>query len=268
MSNLVKLGKAFYSSSMAGIGLHQLFYAEFNNMMMPPWPIDNTGYTVLAYAGNLALILAGIKMFSTTKARITALILGATFLFLCLLSYALYELILDPYSHHLPLWTNALKELAFAGGAFVLAGTSRAPASETNSTILKGLEKFIPYGHAFFCITMISFGLMHLLYLEHVSKLVPAWIPFPVFWTALAGIALIGSGLCIVAKIKLRLVSNLLALMIFIWLLILHIPRAVSTPLLDHGNQVTSAFSALIFVGIALMIGNSPPETSRMKSDA
>jgi uncharacterized membrane protein YphA (DoxX/SURF4 family) len=101
---------------------------------------------------------------------------------------------------------------------------------------------------------MILFGIDHFLYADFVSKLVPMWIPGQLFWTYFAGVALIGSGIGIILKIKLKLVATLLGVMIFLWLIMLHIPRAIADPYGDKGNEVTSVFEALGFSGIAFVI--------------
>jgi hypothetical protein len=83
--------------------------------------------------------------------------------------------------------------------------------------------------------------------------LLPGWIPGHFFWTYVTGAALIGSGTAIVLKIKLKLASLLLSLMIFLWFILLHIPGAIADPVVDHGNLVVSAAGALGFSGTALM---------------
>jgi uncharacterized membrane protein YphA (DoxX/SURF4 family) len=70
-------------------------------------------------------------------------------------------------------------------------------------------------------------------------------------------VALIGSGIAIILKIKLRIIATLLGIMIFLWFIFLHIPRAIAQPFVDKGNEVTSAFSALAFCGIAFVIAGS-----------
>jgi hypothetical protein len=41
---------------------------------------------------------------------------------------------------------------------------------------------------------------------------------------------------------------------IFIWLLIIHIPLSVKDPLGGNANSIIGAFSALAFIGIAFVI--------------
>ncbi|MEP6465698.1 MAG: hypothetical protein ABJB05_05310, partial [Parafilimonas sp.] len=73
-------------------------------------------------------------------------------------------------------------------------------------------------------------------------------------WTYFAGTALALSGIAIIINIKRKLAANLLGLMIFIWFIVLHIPRAVADPYSGNGNEITSVFEALSFSGIAFLI--------------
>jgi hypothetical protein len=152
----------------------------------------------------------------------------------------------------LGVWSNPLKELVFAGGAFAVAGIY--PPGGKEGKLLQFLDKFIPFGGTFMSITMILFGIDHFLYVDFVVKLMPAWIPGAVFWTYFAGVALIGSGITIILKIKLKLSAILLGVMIFLWFILLHIPRAIADPYGMQGNELTSVFEALGFSGIAFMV--------------
>lgn len=117
------------------------------------------------------------------------------------------------------------------------------------------LEKIIPAGKYFFAVTMLLFGYSHFLYRDFVVTLVPNWIPGHLFWTYFAGAALMAGGLGIILNIKRHLAANLLGIAVFIWFIILHIPRAVADPHSGNGNEITSVFEALSFSGIAFLIG-------------
>ena len=69
----------------------------------------------------------------------------------------------------------------------------------------------------------------------------------------MVGVALIGSGVCILLKIKIRLVSFLLGIMLLLWFFVLHLPRAIAYPDLEKGNEITSVFQALAFSSIAFI---------------
>jgi len=108
-----------------------------------------------------------------------------------------------------------------------------------------------------FYLTIISFGIDHFLYAKDVADYIPSWIPNRLFWAYLAGVALLSSGIAIFLRIKLRLAARLLGTMIFIWLIILHIPKAIASPFAGKGGEVTSAFLALAYSGIAFAIAGS-----------
>lgn len=126
------------------------------------------------------------------------------------------------------------------------------------------LEKLIPLGPLFFCLTMILYGICHFLYTKYVSPLVPAWFPGGrTFWTYFGAVALIGSGMAIATGIKRKLAATLLGIMIFIWLIIIHIPLVFADPYGRHSNSIISAFSALAFSAIALIIAMESKEPAR-----
>ncbi|MBC7904430.1 MAG: hypothetical protein H7Y27_13480 [Gemmatimonadaceae bacterium] len=249
-NNLAVIGRIFYAAAIAGIGFQLCYHQSFHPVIVPAWPAIE-GKSYLAWIAGVLLIAAGITIAFSKQTRNLSLILGGLLLilFFCQIPF---EIIHDPYVKHLGSWTNALKELALSGGAFVAAGLtqSRKPAKPN----FKLLEKCIPAGPSFFAVTMLCFGIAHFLYTDFVLVLIPSWIPNAKFWTYFGGVALAGAAAAIILGVKVKLVSFLLGLMIFIWLIILHIPRAIAEPMVQNGNEVTSAFTALAFSGIAFMI--------------
>ena len=53
------------------------------------------------------------------------------------------------------------------------------------------------------------------------------------------------------------LAGTLLGTMLFVWVLVLHIPRAVADPYGAIGNEWTSVFQALAFSGVAFILGET-----------
>ncbi len=152
-----------------------------------------------------------------------------------------------------------LKNWPFPEEPFVIAGSYPERKLLADKSSLENLmDAFIAIGSIFFSVTMIVFGIDHFLYTKFVATLIPAWIPWHIFWTYFAGTALIGAGICIILKIQLKLIGILLGIMLFIWFVILHIPRAIADPYVDKGNEVTSVFEALAFSGIAFIIACMP----------
>jgi len=248
MENCSRAGRAFYAIGIILLGIQQFIYADFRPVFLPEWPLWLHN-PVWAYLAGTGLVVAGVIILFSRKATTTPIVLGGMFLFFFLAFHVPYQFFISQNSFHWGLWTNALKELAFAGGAFVIASSLiDDPLYAGNKTALFLL------GRVFFSITMIVFGYCHFLYTDFVVKLVPSWIPGSVFWTYFAGVALIGSGIAIIFKIMLKQVALLLGIMIFLWFILLHIPRAIADPHMDKGNEVTSVFQALAFSGIAFVI--------------
>jgi uncharacterized membrane protein YphA (DoxX/SURF4 family) len=256
MEILIKAARISYGILVAALGVQQIFYGDFRPVILPPWPASSPGHTFFVYLLSAIFIIAGTAIVFNKKTNIVSLILGAIFLLLFLFCQIPYELLVDPYYKHLGVWANAEKELILAGGGFIVAGSfpSGKENSRKESLIINFLEKIIPFGSVFFCITMISYGIDHFLYAKGISVLVPGWIPSPMFWTYFAGAALFCSGIAIILRIKLKLSALLLALMIFLWLIVLHIPRAIADPYSLQGNEVSSVFEAFGFSGIAYLI--------------
>jgi uncharacterized membrane protein len=191
------------------------------------------------------------------RTRTISLFLGGLLFFFFIAFQVVYVLFIGENSpRHLGLWTDALKELALWGGAFVMAGAflDGKPNADNKNNLDSASEKLTLFGSIFFSLMMIAFGTDHFLYTEFVATLVPSWIPGHLFWTYFAGIALIGSGVGIILRIKLKQVALLSGIMLFLWFIFLHIPRAVADPNMAKGNEVTSVFEALAFSGIAFVI--------------
>jgi len=267
MQILVQAGRRAFAICLAGLAAQQFYYGDFRPLFVPAWPHPVPGQAILAYLASAALFAAALAIFFEKRGRTVSLILGGVFLLLVLFCHTPFEIWVDPYSKHIGVWTNALKELAFSGAAFVVAASfppqsiilkanplQGPPIAQKPPILVRLLEGFIPIGPVFFSITMIIFGIDHFLYTDFAMSLVPAWIPGSLFWTYFAAVALIGAGAGIILRIQLKPVAFLLGTMIFLWVIVLHIPRAAVASATDKGNELTSVFEALGFSGVAFVI--------------
>jgi uncharacterized membrane protein YphA (DoxX/SURF4 family) len=220
-------------------------------MLFPAQPLQIPG---LVYIFGVLFMLVGVCIVFGKKSRPVSLLLGSVLLLIFCFYYLPYEFGVGSNYKNLLEWDNPGKELALAGGALIIAGGF----AEKNKNRLNIIgEKLMRFGAILFSLPIITFGILHLLYAKDVSTMVPSWITYPVFWTYLAGVALIGSGISIIFKIKARIIAALLGLMIFSWFAILHIPRVIHSPVTDLEGEVTSAFLALAYSGIAFVIAGA-----------
>lgn len=238
-------GKLFYGLGIAGIGVLQFIYPGFRPVILPIPPESTQHLNFLVYLIAAILVLAGLFIGLLQQVKSVAFFLGIFLLLFFLAGHLPNRLMHN--AGMLGAWTNALKILALAGGAFMISIVY--PGKKSYGSI----EKIALYGKYFFGIMLMIFGIDHFLYTDFVKLLVPGWIPGALFWTYLAGIALIGSGLAILINFKPGVISLLLAVMLLLWLILLHIPRAIVAPATDNGNEWTSVFQCLGFSGVAFL---------------
>jgi uncharacterized membrane protein YphA (DoxX/SURF4 family) len=249
---LIKTGQVFYSLALIVYGVQQFYFSSFRNVFFSAYEKYLPFLNVLAWLFGLYLIVSALFILTGKKVFKVSAILGFVFLALFFITQIPYQVFSEPYSNYLALWVNPLKEFALAGGAFVVAGSM--PAQAVNSKFLKGLHQLTPYGNLFFLFTMTCFGILHLSLGPRLEYIVPSWWPHPLFWIYFTGAALIGAGVSIMLGIRIRVVALFLALMIFLWFWMVHIPAGIKRPVFDRGNLLASAFDALAFSGIALLI--------------
>lgn len=250
--NVIWLSQKAYSLCIMAMGIKQLIYGRFDGNFLPSEWSTNIIYKLLAYPWGIAFTLAGLAFFLNKKAYEVALISGGIFLGLMILAHFPFVLFSEN-RYDLLSWSAVVQSSSFAGSSFILAASLR---KDTNHQIkiIQWLEQLVPYGRIFFSIMLITYGADHFLYPDLVSTMVPSWIPFHYFWTYFAGLALIGAGLAIILKIKLKLVATLVGIMLFTWCLIIHIPNALADPSLTNGLEVNRAIVTFGFTGVALLI--------------
>jgi uncharacterized membrane protein YphA (DoxX/SURF4 family) len=252
MKKLIITGRAFYALALIVYGLQQLYFGTFRDVFFSVYQNHLPLLNILAYLFGLYLIATGILIFVPGKGKKAALVLGGVFMALLLGTHITYELISEPNKlYHLGLWTTPLKELALAGGAFVVACSFGTDGAGKNGF----LEKLAPYGNVFFLYTMSSFGVSHIIYAPYLVGTVPAWMANHLFWVNLTGVTLCAGGIAIILGIRIRVIALFLSLQIFLWVWLVHVPGTLANPLAaNRGNLLASAFDALAFSGTALLI--------------
>jgi len=256
MEKLSSLGRFFLAVSMLAFGAQHFVYLDFVTRVFPRLPAWIPGHSFLACVFGAFLIAAGAEIMIGKGARVAALLLGATILVSFALLY-LPLLIMTPPNGGL--WTSAGKALALAGGAFLVAGSRHAKSDAPQgalATVVTALEKFIPLSRFFLAAFLMLCGIEHFIYVELVARMVPSWIPGHLFWAYFTGVALIAGAVGICVPLTSRLAAALSGLMIFLWVVLLHIPRAAAN--LRNSNETTAVFEALAFSGAAFLVAVAP----------
>jgi hypothetical protein len=237
------IGRIFYGVSIAAMGVLTAIYGDVPYMLLPPKHAWVKEHLIAVYAAGALLLLVGVFIALGRKLGAASLLLGTALLVIFCFYFVLYELTVSTNYRHFGDWENAAKELALAGGAFVVAGGVSG--------------RLARLGAVLFALTIISFGIDHFLYAREAADYIPAWIPNHLFWMYPTGAALLGSGIAILVKIRVRLFATLLGSMIFIWVVILHIPKTLAAGFGGGGGEVTSLFLALAYCGSAFVIAGN-----------
>jgi uncharacterized membrane protein len=213
-----------------------------------PWP------AAWIQATGLLLMFAGGAILLGRKTRLSAGMIGAMLLLLFVLLY-LPQTLANPWAGFM--WTNPCKTLALLGGAILLAGASDEGGAGGAPALVRTLERLRPLGWFFLGVFLVICGVQHFVYAAFVDTLVPAWIPpGQRFWTYFAGVALIAGGVGLAVPKTRRPAALLSALMVFLWVLLLHIPRAVTMKSLF---ELDGVFEALAITGVALLVAARAP---------
>ena len=251
MGNLSNIGRIFYGIAIAEIGFQTIYFKDFPYFLLPPNHLSIPGFTIIDFISGALFILAGACIVFKKITNLISLLLGGALLLIICFYWVLYEFIVSANYRHLGDWENAVKDLTLAGGALVIAGCF---PEKSKNCVTSFLGKLIPFGVILFALTIIDYGVSHFLYAKEAADYVPSWIPAHLFWMYFCGIALLGSGIAIILKIRVRLFAALLGTMILIWFISLHMPRVIASSAADMAGEVASACIALAYGGIAFVI--------------
>ncbi len=241
MKNEALIGRSFVAIAMIAFGLQHLVYDKFVTRIAPQPPAWIPAQELLAYLLGILLIAGGCAILIRRYNRQAAMSLGWLILALTLLL-------------HVPRWqADSMNPglLTFMGKGYMLAGAAFLTAAslmERNRTTRQAALA----GRAFLAAFFVLCGVEHFTLAKFVANLVPAWIPGHMFWTYFAGAALIAGGIGMWIPVTARLAALLSALMVFSWVILLHIPRALSN--VNDSNETTAVFEALAVTGAALLV--------------
>ena len=90
-------------------------------------------------------------------------------------------------------------------------------AARTDLARARPLDKIVALGNLAFAAPMAVFGALHLWGIDFVKDIVPAYMPFRLFWAYFVGVALIAASLSIAARVLVRWSGLLLALMMLLF---------------------------------------------------
>jgi uncharacterized membrane protein len=241
--DFARMGLIFFSIATVAFGIQNFIYGDFVMGRAPSWPEHLSGGIVWAIVSGVLLIFSGITMMVKWKGWVASISVA-----IILLVWALGRHILMGHFH----WGT---EITQTGKAWTLFGGALAMATLMPDAYSDFQGRMLLIGRFCLAAFMILCGIEHFMFVEFVAQLVPNWIPVKSFWTYFSGVALIAGGIGLLIPVTVRIAAILSGTMIFIWFVILHIPRAMYGQ--GDGNEWVAVFEALAVSGIALVVSKS-----------
>lgn len=244
MASEAALGRTVFAIALLGFGGENILFGRYVVARVPPWPDDAglrfgiacvTGAVFLG-CGSAMLVGRGLRVAGVLAA---ALIAGWSALI------------------HLPVaiagpawsgdWTNVLKAATLAAGAIGVAAADERPMRNA----LRRLRIAAPHAAgAFFLLC----GIQHFLFADFVATLIPPFIPWPYFWTYVAGVLLFAAGVGFwTAKVR-HAAATLTAVMVFSWVFLVHVPLVFAI----GRDEWMGVVEALGISGVCLVLARPP----------
>ncbi len=238
-------GRLVYVIGAILLGLVGIGFGDFA-LQWQPVPAGIPMRTVLAYACAALLIIAGAATYIQVR---YALALG--------LIYALWTLVLHGprvAAHPLNIapWNAFCEITALASAGFALYLSGRDKSAGKIPTALPRIA---------FGACAIVFGCAHFSYPVFTASMVPAWIPFPLFWAYATGSGHLAAGLAIVSGQLARLAATVLSFMMGSFVLLLHLPRVLAKP--ESHEEWTMLAIATSLTGAAWAMSRVLPESGK-----
>lgn len=248
--------RTVFSVSLLFLGVLHVIFGEDLTRMMPAWPDGLPGRPLWSHGAGALLVIGAGMMLVRGRERGAAV---ATAALLLLPVLGLHVPRALPTGTFGDAWLNVVKWLAMAAAPFVIAW--HVPAERE----VRWRDRAISIGAALapwiLGVFMIGSAILHVRYAEFVAQLMQPWMPWRLFWTYFAAVALAAGGIGLVVPKTARLAAFMTSLMIFSWFLIVHTPRMLVDPTGPVGWSEMGeslAFSAMAFL-LAVRAGRRHP---------
>jgi len=255
LDKIVVLSNLCFAIPLAIFSAEHLSGAKFIMLGIPsymPWRL------FWAYFVGFALLAASLSIATKIHVRWSGLLFGIMMvLFVAMLHFP--RALANPKDRIA--WVIVIRELSFAGGAWILAG---------NAMRAQGQSKLITVGRVLIAIAAIFFGVEHFLHPAGcpgvpLEKLTPAWIPGRLLIGYLTGVILLVAGASILLGKKTRMAATYLGTWIVLLVLFIYVPILIvqmfdpSTAVKVEGINYFA--DTLLFAGAILALASATPHT-------
>jgi len=261
LDKILPFGRLFFAIPLAVFASEHFTVTESVASLVPRWI---PAHTFWVYVTGLAFICAAVSIAILVQARLAAALVGLTMLIFVLVM-DVPGVVAQPGNRFF--WALALRQLAFSGGAFAFAMSSRStrtrqPSRLGPTTALAAIPRF------FIGLASLFYGVEHLLHPEYVpgvplEKLTPDWIPGRISLSYFVGVILILAGVCLLVNKRTRVAAISLGLAIFLTVLWIYLPLLLAAP--KDVVALNFFFDTLLFCGAILLLAGAMPKSSERR---
>lgn len=216
MGMSIRPSRAVFATAMIGLGIMSL--------ISEPIPKTLPGRPVIIYLCAVIEVGTGIGLLLRSSLILACRVLLA-FLLLWLVLLKLPGLLLHPQV--VVRWETFGETAAITAGAWCLFGAHAGAWEQQRLKFAVG-ERGIRAARLLFIAALPMFGVAHFVYHDMTASLVPKWMHFPLGWTYLTGTGSLAAAAGMLFGIYPRLAVSLEAAMLWIFTLLVWVPRVAS----------------------------------------
>lgn len=231
-------GVYFYALAAIALGVLGLIWGDFaTNWQRVPTDIPH--HLAVARAAAIYELVAGVGMLWRRTRRLSALLLTAIYTVFVLLWVD--RVVAHPLTYDN--WGNVFEELSLVAAGVIVYATQGAGMGRWRTAAFA----INTYG-----VCVVSYALVHIIYLQGAASFVPRWIPpGGLFWAGATAICFLCAAAAIFAGLLAALATRLLTLMIAGFGLLIWLPKLVAQPH-EHsiwsGNAINFALMTVAWV--------------------
>jgi uncharacterized membrane protein len=260
LNKFVALGPLFIAIPIAVFGAEHFTATTIIAGMVPGW-IPGHLFWVL-FVGT-CLIAAALSIAAGKYAWLAAALLG---LMICLFVLLIHIPGIAGTPHSRIRWVVALRDLAFAGGAFSVSAAQKdawTPAARNRLVTLAQLSLAM-------AITVCGVGqFLHPELLSGIplERSTPVWIPARLLWSYVAGVVFVVAGISMLINKRVRLAATAAGLMTLFLVVVMYVPLLVSKPS-DIGEGLNYLADTLLLCGSLLAFAQTQPESFALEDQS
>jgi uncharacterized membrane protein len=237
-------GRTLLAVAMCGLGAIGGYYGDYA-LQWQPVPRALPGYHLFAYASAALLLAGGIGLFLKSRARAATLLLGCSLALFWLLPHMMR---LAPALASIGAWLGFCEVLGVIAGVSVLWSAGVAPRLQRIGRVIFGL-------------CCVVYGISHFVYADFTAAMIPHWLPQRLGLAYLTGAGHTLAGLAIASNQLPRLAALLEAIMMSLFVVLLHLPSLWASPPPVWGptfrSEITPLFWASALAASAWLVYES-----------